>query len=208
MVAAVAVMTAGPALADVGSEPGNLKFSPASGATTLQPTWSTTDGCPVGYQGSAEVSIFDASGVLLSRISTVAYNVIHPFGGTLDGNIAAILRYAHVSNGGALDFAVGCYSETGATGQVKWIQSTLVTLMSGGTSYTSSAPTGQQQRQQSASGAGALGTGAGPEGAPSTPSTGGIGAPLLAGLISAACALAAGTAGFVWYRRRNRSRLM
>src|SRR5215469_4591121 len=81
MVAAAAVMTAGPALADVGSEPGNLKFSPASGATTLQPTWSTTDGCPVGYQGSAEVSIFDASGVLLSRISTVAYNVIHPFGG-------------------------------------------------------------------------------------------------------------------------------
>jgi hypothetical protein len=40
------VLTAGSALAGVGSQPGNLTLSPSSGALSLTPTWSTSKGCP------------------------------------------------------------------------------------------------------------------------------------------------------------------
>src|SRR5215472_10977824 len=71
LTAGAAVMTAGSALAAVGSQPGNLVLTPASGATTLQPTWATTTGCPAGNQGSAEISDFTTSGTAISRISVV-----------------------------------------------------------------------------------------------------------------------------------------
>jgi len=214
MIAGAAVTAALPAVASVGSDPGNLKFSPASGASTSQPTWSTTDACPAGYQGSAEIAIFAADGRFLSFISNVAYNVNSPFHGELDGKMSAILKFASVPKGGSLDFTVGCYTGIGGTGRVRWMQSAQVNESSSGTSYTTSAPSGSAK---SASGPGALGTGRGKDGAGAPVSntsaagasaSGGLGTPALAGLIAAACALAAGAAGYVWYRRRDRSRLM
>ena len=215
MVAGAAVMTAGPALAGVGSEPGNVKFNPASGATKLTPTWSTNDGCPSGYQGSAQLAIFNENATLLSAISGVAYSVKGPFSGELDGNLKAILRFAKVPNGGSLEFAVGCYSAEGATGKVDWLQSTLVTLSSDGTSYSTSTPSGQWAASSSNQAKGPLagvgisaGTNNAGPGVNPTNAGGGMGAPAEAALIAGACALAAGSAGYVWYRRRNRSRLM
>jgi hypothetical protein len=213
MIAGVAITTAAPALAGVGSEPGNLKFKPASGATALTPTWSTTDGCPTGYRGSAQMSVFTTGGMFLSSISNVAYDVTSSFSGTLDGKISAILRFAHVHDGGSLEFVVGCYSQIGGTGKFKWLQSTLVTVSSDGESYTTGAPGGQQgstSGQAAATSAtnNAGGTAVSNTSASGAYASGGLGAPALAGLIAAACALVAGTAGFVWYRRRNRSRLM
>jgi hypothetical protein len=209
LIAGTAFMTAGAALAGVGSEPGHLKFNPASGATTLTPTWSTSDGCPAGYTGSAQMAIFNVSGTLLSSISNVAYVVRGPFNGELDGSISAILRFAHVPNGGSLEFTVGCYSMIGAAGKFTWIQSTLVTLSSDGKSYSTSAPSGQWATSASNQAKGPLaGPNAGSASASADQSGGGLGAGALAGMIAAACALVAGTAGYVWYRRRNRSQLM
>jgi len=135
MIAGAGVTTAGPAMAGVGSEPGHLTFNPPSGATTLTPTWSTSDGCPSGYQGSAQMAIFNVGSTLLSSISNVAYNVTGPFRGELDGSMRAILQFAHVPNGGSLEFTVGCYSQEGGTGNFTWIQSSLVTLSSDGKLY-------------------------------------------------------------------------
>jgi hypothetical protein len=219
MIAGTALITAGSALAGVGSEPGHLSFSPASGATTLTPTWSTSDACPAGYQGSAQMAIFNVSSTLLSSISNVAYNVNRPFSGELDGNMRAILKFAHVTNGGSLEFTVGCYSQEGGTGKFTWMQSSLVTLSSDGKSYSTSAPSGQWAVSASNQAKGPLaGPNAGAQGhgsaanAASASTTadqagGGIGAFAIA-LIAAACALAVGTAGYVLYRRRDRSRLM
>jgi hypothetical protein len=218
MLGAAAVTTAGSAIAGVGSEPGHLKFSPASGATTLTPTWSTSDGCPSGYQGSAQMAIFNVSGTLLSSISSVAYNVRGPFSGSLQGSMGAILKFAHVRNGGSLEFTMGCYTQVGGAGNFTWIQSALVTLSSDGRSYSTSTPSGRwatsasNQAQGPLAGPNAAGTGAGTTAndasASGAEAGGGMGAPAIAGLVAAAGALAAGAAGFVWYRRRNRSRLM
>jgi hypothetical protein len=151
------------------------------------------------------MAIFSSSGRFLSLISPVAYGVSKPFSGTLDGTVAAILRFAQVRNGASLEFAVGCYSQVGGTGTVKWTQSTRVTLSSAGSSYTSSAPSGQHI---SASGPNANGTNQGPGTSVSSAAGGGLSAPALAALVAAACALVAGIAGVIWYRRRDRSRLM
>jgi hypothetical protein len=210
MTVGAAALSAAPALASVGSEPGNLIFSPGDGPTTLAPTWSTTDGCPAGHQGSAQMAIFNGHGVLLSRISPVAYNVTHPFKGTLDGTIDAILRYAQVAKGGTLEFAVGCYSRVGGTGAVQWMQSDVVTLSSSGTSFTSSSPGGQQgssSGQSGGSSSSALNLGANTGGA--TSAAGGGGSSALAAWLGGAAALVVAIVAVIWIRRRqDRSRLM
>jgi hypothetical protein len=215
VVVAAAAATAEPALAGIiGSEPGNVKFSPASGSVQLQPTWSTKDGCPTSNRQSAQMSIFDPDGRFLSHISPVAYDVNGAFSGSLDGTLAAILRWAQVRNGKSLEFVIGCYSQVGGTGSVVWLQSTSVTLSSDGNSYTSSVPSGQQVTP---TGPGAIGSdpGAAPgasaaaaAAAAAAHAGAGIGTPALAGLVTGSCALAAGIAGVLWYRRRDRSRLM
>jgi hypothetical protein len=167
--------TAGLAQAANGSEPGNLILTPASGASTSRPTWSTTDGCPAGHQGSAEVSEFDSNGTLASRISIVVNGgLTAAFRGTFDGNIGALLRVTDIKKGGAVKFAVGCYSLEGGTGSVMFVQSTMVTLSSAGTSYTTSSS-----------------------------GTSGTGTQVDAALIAGACGLAVAVAGIAWYRRRS-----
>jgi hypothetical protein len=218
MTAGAAMLTPGFALASgSGSEPGNLVLKPASGAITLTPTWSTTDGCPAGHQASAVMAMFTTGGRMLSRISVTVSHVSSAFSGILDGNIGAILRFANVRNGGSVKWAVGCWSLEAGTGSVEYVQSTLVTLSSDGKSYTTSASSGQQGSTAGQAGAGSAANNAGgtaanaanaARGSVARAGGGGMGAPPLAGLIAAACALAAGIAGFVWHRRRNRSRLM
>jgi hypothetical protein len=143
MTTGIGLATAGLALAASGSEPGALILSPASGASTLQPTWSTKDGCPSGYQGSAEVSEFKPDGAFASRISTVVNSgLTTAFGGTLDAKVDAILHVTGVANGQSVEWAVGCYTLEGGTGNVKYVQSTMVTLSSDGGSYSTSSASG------------------------------------------------------------------
>jgi len=211
--AGVAVATAGPSLADVGSQPGNLILRPGSGAASLTPTWSTTDGCPAGYRGSAVISMLTPHGRFISLISSTAYGLTKAFGGTLDGSMAALLHFAHVKNGGTLEFAVGCYTQVGGTGHYTYIQSTIVTLSSSGTSYTTSSPsasssssTGQQGYTSGSAGSGQQTTTRAPGALAAD--TSGMGSTGEAALIAGLCVLAIAASAFVWHRRRDRSRLM
>jgi len=138
MVTGAGLVTAG--FAQAASASGNLILSPASGATTLRPAWSTTGGCPAGHQGSAQMSEFNTNGTLASRISPAVGNVTKAFSGTLDGQIGALLGVTDVKKGGTIKFEVGCYSLEGGTGSVEFVQSALLTLSSAGTSYTTKSP--------------------------------------------------------------------
>jgi hypothetical protein len=139
LMAGAAVATAGSALAGVGTQPGNVALVPASGATTLQPTWTTTTACPSGFQTSAEMADFTTSGTLISRISpVVSSGLTGPFSGALDFSIGTILNSAGIGSGGTVEFSVGCWSGSGGTGTVAYTQSTFVTVPAGGGSYTSS----------------------------------------------------------------------
>jgi hypothetical protein len=211
----IAVASAGSALASVGSQPGDLIFHPATGALTLTPSWSTTAGCPVGYRQSAQAALFSAHGAFLSRISPAVYTVTTAFTGTLDGTMAQILHYARVADGAKVEFVIGCYAQVGATGQVKWVQSAIVTLSSSGTSYTatsaSSGSSGSSTTQgSSGSSSGSQGSTSG-QGVAVTPTANstGMSGGAEAGLITGCCAVVVAIIGFVLYRRRqDRSRLM
>jgi hypothetical protein len=136
------LLTAGSALAGVGSSPGDLTISPASGpAATTTPTWSTTIACPSGYQGSADVEEFLTNGTFVSSISQVIEAPVSPISGALfDGNVAALLATGGITTSapGTMEWAVGCYSAEGSTGSVEYVMSTFVTLAADGT-YTTSA---------------------------------------------------------------------
>jgi len=212
--AGAGLLTAGSALASAsGSEPGQLTLKPSSGDTNLIPNWSTLDGCPAGFRGSAEMAEFNSQGKLLSRISpAVNIGLTSGFNGTLDGKIGSILRFTGVAHGGTVEFAIGCWSGIGGTGKVEYRQSTFVTYASDGKSYTTSASS-SEFASSSGQTAGAPGANAGTgtdqgTAASAAHSGGGMGVPAEAALIAGACALAAGAAGYIWHRRRNRSRLM
>jgi hypothetical protein len=141
MISGVGLLAAGFVLAGVGSEPGNLSLNPASGATTLQPTWSTTDGCPSGYQMSAEMADFKTDGTLISRISpVVSAGLTAGFSGTLDFKMSVLASTGGFGGGGTVEFAIGCWNGPGGTGTgstpVKYTQSIYVTVTSSGTYFT------------------------------------------------------------------------
>jgi hypothetical protein len=154
-IAASAALFSGPAaLADVGSQPGDLVLSASSGALSSTPTWETTDGCPAGYQGSAQVAEFSyPDGQLETVISSVVPGTTEPdttdpladpFGGSLIDDAGSLLGVAGVSASapGTVEWAVGCWSDVGATGSVVYEQSVFVSIAAGATTYTSSSTPG------------------------------------------------------------------
>jgi hypothetical protein len=144
--AAAGLLTAASALASNGSQPGNLILRPASGASNLKPTWSTKDACPAGFRASAGVSEFRPNGALGRRISSVVSGgLTRPLSGTLEGTVAMVLALgANAGNGQTSEWAIGCYSGPGGRGNVKWVQSTFVTLSANGKSYSTSSSAGKR----------------------------------------------------------------
>src|SRR6516165_3956269 len=122
MIAGAGLLTAGFALASGSLEPGNLSLSQSSGAVTQTPTWSTTDGCPSGFQGSAGLSVFNTDGSLAGPVSPVVASPTAAFQGTLTGDVGSVLATTNVTNGGTVALAIGCYSQASAMGNVKYVQ--------------------------------------------------------------------------------------
>jgi hypothetical protein len=141
--AGAAVLMAGSAQAVViGSEPGTLMLSPASGSTLLSPTWSTSTPCPAGYQGSAAVNEFGVDNGITSNTVT---DVSAPFSGTL---LFTGETMANVFFGGTppvtVQFVVECAAGADLTGATEYVQSIWVTESADGTTYTTSATYPQQ----------------------------------------------------------------
>jgi hypothetical protein len=135
------LFTAAAAQAVTGTGPGQLALNPASGATTLTPTWSTTTACPVGYQTSAVLYELNTNGSIGSSISPTVSNVTSPFSGTLLGPVGKLISLGtNVKNGGTSQWVVACSTGRGGTGKTTYVQSEKVTLSADGKSYTSSAP--------------------------------------------------------------------
>ena len=135
------LFTAAAAQAVTGTGPGQLALNPASGATTLTPTWSTTTACPVGYQTSAVLYELNTNGSIGSSISPTVSNVTSPFSGTLLGPVGKLFSLGtNVKNGGTSQWVVACSTGRGGTGKTTYVQSEKVTLSADGKSYTSSAP--------------------------------------------------------------------
>ena len=138
--AGAAMFTAASAQAGVGSQPGNLQLSPATGPSTSTPTWSTTTACPTGVRGSAVLYALNKDGSIGSQIGAGTQTAVTaPFGGNLAGNVGALITTGtDVPVGKPDEWAVGCFASTTGTGTPTWAQSIFVTVTAGG-AYTISA---------------------------------------------------------------------
>jgi hypothetical protein len=139
LTAGAGLLTATAALAVTQTQPGNLIFHPPSGATTLTPTWSTTDGCPTGFQVSAVLYAMNADGSIGSSASPTVANVTSAFSGSLLGTIGKIISLGtNVRGGGTSEFVVACSTGPGGTGNKTYVQAEWVTLSANGSTYTTS----------------------------------------------------------------------
>jgi hypothetical protein len=125
------------AQAAVGSDPGHVSLSPASGPTSGTPTWATDEACHTGFQGSAVFRIVEPSGGTFSISGGVA-SVTAPFSGTLQDPISVIQQVAGVPNGGTAELVVYCFSGASLTGTSDPEMSTFITFSADGSSYSTS----------------------------------------------------------------------
>jgi hypothetical protein len=133
----VLVGSAGAAFAaTVGTEPGDVTLNPASGATSLKPTWSTSVACNAGFQGSAVFREVKADGTTAS-ISPAVNAVTTPFSGTLQATMAQIQSLGAIPAGSTQELVVVCFSGQSETGTSDNEMDTFVTYNSDGT-FTSS----------------------------------------------------------------------
>ena len=123
-----------------GSEPGNLILSPASGASSLKPNYSTTDACPVGIQASMGLDVVpntDFGGPTgIISVAVPPAQLAAPFGGQLGFDMATILSVAGPA-GQTYELVVECKNSPFQNPGL-FVQSTFVTYSADGNSWTSS----------------------------------------------------------------------
>jgi hypothetical protein len=154
LAAMTSLLTAGSALAGVGTQPGDLELLSSgtvitSGALSSTPTWATTTACPAGFQGSAALFEYSApGGALLSQISpAVESGLTSPFSGSLDSDVDVGQLLAlgpspiSATSPGTVEWVVGCYTGQaigpGQSGVNE--QSIFISVAAGATTFTVSA---------------------------------------------------------------------
>jgi hypothetical protein len=142
---AAAASTAGTASSSAKpTQPGALTLVPASGATTVTPTWSTKNTCPAGDGGSSELVAFNKQGVFESRISAPIEGPgpykSAPGSGVLDFDMNSVRLYAtpDVGANGTIEVAVGCYPDGEGLGKAVYVQAIYVHFSGNGKKYTTS----------------------------------------------------------------------
>ncbi len=136
--ASALVLSAGAAYAGVGKDPGTLALSPTTGATSSTPTWSTTQGCATGFQGSAVLRIEEGGGNTFTLSPVVNTGLAGGFAGTLQSPISTIQTVAGLANGGTDEMVVYCFSGSGLTGTSDPEQSEYLTISADGSTYSTS----------------------------------------------------------------------
>jgi hypothetical protein len=134
--AGTALLTAAPAQASVGTQPGNLTLSPASGAASVTPTYASSTACPAPNNVSGTVTAIGHDDVALAFVSQTNNSVLAPFNGSLQANMSTLVLAAGLVPGDTYEFAVGC---SDAQFNTVYVQSTFVTISADGASYSSSA---------------------------------------------------------------------
>ena len=154
----VGLAQAAPDASRVGTDPtpGTVVLSPATGDASTTTTWTTTDGCPAGFQSSAvlEEINFNSAGTAISSPMTFTA-VSGPFNLTgsnpvttqpLIEDVPDLLSAANVQNGGSTEWVLKCSSVPSGLGVVPnsavYFQDIEVNLGAAGTTYTVGTPTG------------------------------------------------------------------
>jgi hypothetical protein len=131
--------------ATLGTQPGGVSLSPASGSTTGTVTYSST-ACPSGYQGSGLLRIVDPATGGLSNLARVNLSVASPFTGTLFADVLKVEATQVFPDlaGARAEIVMYCFSGPSATGSSEPVQDTYVTISADGATYSESSNGGSQ----------------------------------------------------------------
>jgi len=188
--ALLGVYAASAAQASMGTMPGAVTLSPAGGATSGRPAWSTNAACPAGFRGSAVFREVHADGTTTNSISPATNTVTGPFSGTLQAPISLIKSLGGIPNGGTQELVVICFSGPSLTGTSHPAMSTFITYSANGASYTSTgvapAPGTSSSSSPSQSGTGPGSRSSSPSGTTSSASSASSGSPVSPGPASPA----------------------
>ena len=129
-----------------GTEHGNLQLVPDHGASSLTPTFQTTDACPAGFQSTANLTAFDDAGIQQTLSDAIPVTETGaPFSGVPQASMGDILSVLSPAGSGAgtgdgggetFEFVIQCSASV--TSFVN-VQDTFVTFSPDGSSWTSSA---------------------------------------------------------------------
>ena len=137
LVAGTALLGAAQANAAVGTQPGALVISPATGTTTVTGlTYRTTTACPGGHQGSGVVRLVDPGTGATANASAVNNSVATPFSGSLNATFAQLTGVFPGIKGRTSEMAVYCFPSPSAVGTPIAVQDTFVTINAAGNHYS------------------------------------------------------------------------
>jgi hypothetical protein len=127
----------------VGTEPGRLVLKPASGSTSVSPTWSTTSACPAGYQTSAQLyaTVSGSAGQFQWISGTLnPGNTPIPAGQQLEfsSTVAQVQQVTKTPNGQTDKWVVKCTTLASGLGDRQYVQYVVVHISADGKSYTTS----------------------------------------------------------------------
>jgi hypothetical protein len=133
---------AGVANAVLGTVHGAVTINPGTGPLTTVPTWSTTQGCPTGFQGSLKLQMVNADGTTLTSWSANVNGAANPV-----TNVPTVLNTAVGDFEGLGGFVAGqttelvvqCTSGASGTGSVQFVMDTFITFNTDNTTYSTSA---------------------------------------------------------------------
>jgi hypothetical protein len=146
------LLIAAPAQAVVGTDPtlGTVELSPTTGTSATTTTWGTADGCPTGFQDTAELYAVNynsspATFIAVSGVVNLSGSSPIAAGQGLQDTVLNLLSDAGVPAGGSDEWVVKCSSVASALGTVAagtavYYQDIEVNLSSDGTTYTVSTP--------------------------------------------------------------------
>ena len=137
LVAGAALLGAARANAAVGTQPGALVITPATGTTTASGlTYRTTTACPGGHQGSGVVRLVDPGTGATANASQVKNSVTAPFSGSLNATFAQLTGVFPGIKGATSEMAVYCFPSPSAVGTPIAVQDTFVTINAAGNHYS------------------------------------------------------------------------
>jgi len=137
LVAGAALLGAAQANAAVGTQPGALVISPATGTTTATGLmYRTTTACPGGHHGSGVVRLVDPGTGATANASQVNNSVATPFSGSLNATFAQLAGVFPDIKGHTAELAVYCFPSPSAVGPPIAVQATFVTINPAGNHYS------------------------------------------------------------------------
>jgi hypothetical protein len=126
------------ALTLLGTAPGAVSLTRASGSMSTKPTFATTEACPAGFQGSGTLFLNDPGGGGLDQLASTDDSVTGAFSGAFSNPLSLARAVFPDIAGTTSELVVKCTSGASGLGGSEYVMDTFLTVSAGGGTYSTS----------------------------------------------------------------------